>query len=254
MDSFIPWVGGKKLLRKRIIDFFPQEPPSRYIEVFGGAGWVLFGSDKHADLEVFNDIDGHLVNLYRCIKYHREELQKELLGTDLDWLPNSRELFLDYRQQIEQQGLTDIQRAARYFLIIRLSYGADRRSFGCSKKALLNAIGKFEDVQNRLRDVVIENRDFERLIKTYDRPNALFYLDPPYYSAERFYDGFTKEDHQRLRSVLERLKGKFILSYNNDVYIKDLYEGFNIHEVERANNLLREANQDNYKELIITNY
>jgi len=254
MDSFIPWVGGKKLLRKRIIDFFPQEPPSRYIEVFGGAGWVLFGSDKHADLEVFNDIDGHLVNLYRCIKYHREELQKELLGTDLDWLPNSRELFLDYRQQIEQQGLTDIQRAARYFLIIRLSYGADRRSFGCSKKALLNAIGKFEDVQNRLRDVVIENRDFERLIKTYDRPNALFYLDPPYYSAERFYDGFTKEDHQRLRSVLERLKGKFILSYNNDVYIKDLYEGFNIHEVERANNLLREANQGNYKELIITNY
>jgi len=254
MDSFIPWVGGKKLLRKRIIDFFPQEPPSRYIEVFGGAGWVLFGSDKHADLEVFNDIDGHLVNLYRCIKYHREELQKELLGTDLDWLPNSRELFLDYRQQIEQQGLTDIQRAARYFLIIRLSYGADRRSFGCSKKALLNAIGKFEDVQNRLRDVVIENRDFERLIKTYDRPNALFYLDPPYYSAERFYDGFTKEDHQRLWLVLERLKGKFILSYNNDVYIKDLYEGFNIHEVERANNLLREANQGNYKELIITNY
>jgi len=254
MDSFIPWVGGKKLLRKRIIDFFPQEPPSRYIEVFGGAGWVLFGSDKHADLEVFNDIDGHLVNLYRCIKYHREELQKELLGTDLDWLPNSRELFLDYRQQIEQQGLTDIQRAARYFLIIRLSYGADRRSFSCNKKVLFNAIGKFENVQNRLRDVVIENRDFERLIKTYDRPNALFYLDPPYYTAERHYEGFTKEDHERLRSVLERLKGRFILSYNNDVYIKDLYEGFNIHEVERANNLLREANQGNYKELIITNY
>ena len=67
MNSFICWVGGKKLLRKSIIDNFP-EGTDRYIEVFGGAGWVLFGKEPHK-LEVFNDIDGELINLYRCVKY-----------------------------------------------------------------------------------------------------------------------------------------------------------------------------------------
>ena len=76
MNSFICWIGGKKLLRKDIINNFPSDA-ERYIEVFGGAGWVLFGKEPHK-LVVFNDIDGELINLYRCIKYHPEALQKNL--------------------------------------------------------------------------------------------------------------------------------------------------------------------------------
>ena len=45
MNSFISWIGGKKLLRKHILELFPEEY-SRYIEVFGGAGWVLFGDER----------------------------------------------------------------------------------------------------------------------------------------------------------------------------------------------------------------
>jgi DNA adenine methylase len=82
MNSFINSIGGKKLLRKQILEQFPdQASDGRYIEVFGGAGWVLFSRDKHAPLEIFN-----LINLYRVVKYHPEPLQKEM-----EWLLMSRE-------------------------------------------------------------------------------------------------------------------------------------------------------------------
>lgn len=87
MNSFISWIGGKKLLRKKIMEQFPEDF-DRYIEVFGGAGWVLFGKEKHADMEVYNDLNGDLVNLFRCVKYHPDALQKEL-----DWILVSREQF-----------------------------------------------------------------------------------------------------------------------------------------------------------------
>ena len=75
MKSFIPWIGGKSLLAKKIIAQFPDSF-GRYIEVFGGGGSVLFSSDKHAPTEVYNDANGQLVNLFRCIKYHSGELQQ----------------------------------------------------------------------------------------------------------------------------------------------------------------------------------
>ena len=63
MNSCIGWIGGKRALRKQIIELFPEDI-GRYIEVFGGAGWVLFGKErKEKQLEVFNDMDGNLINL-----------------------------------------------------------------------------------------------------------------------------------------------------------------------------------------------
>ena len=66
MNSFIAWIGGKKLLRKEIVKRFPEEGFTRYVEVFGGAGWVLFEKEQGKELEVFNDRDSNLINLYRC--------------------------------------------------------------------------------------------------------------------------------------------------------------------------------------------
>lgn len=77
MDSFITWIGGKRLLRKAILNEFPQDGYDRYIEVFGGAGWILFAKNSHAPMEVFNDVNSNLINLYRCVKYHPEALQKK---------------------------------------------------------------------------------------------------------------------------------------------------------------------------------
>lgn len=243
MKSFIPWIGGKTLLAKRIVSMFPERP-DRYIEVFGGGASVLFYKDKHASLEVYNDANSQLVNLFRCIKYHRGELQKEISG-----YLNSREMFEDFRERLDIRGFTDIQRAAMFYMQIKISYGADGRTYGCNKKNI-NA-DYLEQIEKRLKHVVIEHKNFDNLIQVYDRPGALFYCDPPYHKTEKYYDAeFSNSDHERLNACLKAVKGRFILSYNDDEYIRELYKDFDIIPVERQNNL----SKGSYKELIIKNY
>jgi DNA adenine methylase len=251
MNSFISWIGGKKLLKKEIINRFPEKF-NRYIEVFGGAGWVLFGKDKIANMEVYNDYNSDLVNLFRCVKFHCGELQREL-----SFMLNSRELFYDFANQYNTRGMTDIQRAARFFMLIKTSYGSDQRSYGCVKKNINVMIQYLTDIQERLSNVVIENKDFENLIKVYDKSDSLIYLDPPYFGTERYYQvEFSEEDHIRLYNCVKKIRGKFILSYNDCEFIKNLYKDFNIDQVERNNNLIGRYNdkKHTYNELIIRNY
>lgn len=233
MDSFISWVGGKKLLRNKILSLFPgKQEFNRYVEVFGGAGWVLFSSDRHAETEVYNDMDGRLVNLFRCVKYHPDALQKEL-----EFTFNSREQFFDAREQTEIRGMTDIQRAARFYILIKESFGIDLRSFGMRAKNMGRAVNYLEKVSERLRSVVIEHQDFEKIIKNHDRETTLFYLDPPYYGTEKYYtEKFSQEDHARLKNLLDYIKGKFILSYSDCGYVRELYKDYDITEADRMHN------------------
>jgi DNA adenine methylase len=249
MNSFISWIGGKKLLRKAILEQFPETGTfDRYIEVFGGAAWLLFSRDSHAKMEVYNDINGELVNLFRVVKYHPDSLQKEL-----DWTLMSREMFFDAIQPA--RGLTDIQRAARFWIAIKESFVTDCHSFGVHGRDMIKALELLQEASVRLNRVVIEHLDFEHLLKTYDRTMALFYLDPPYYDAEKYYpDRFQPEDHTRLKAALDNIKGRFILSYNDCPEIRTLYEGYSIVEAERLDNLTVKSQSRRYKELIIKNY
>jgi DNA adenine methylase len=251
MDSFIGWIGGKKLLRNEIVKRFPEKI-DRYIEVCGGAAWVLFHKDKHANIEIYNDVNGNLVNLYKCIKYHCPELQREL-----SFVLNSREMFEDFKAQYNIRGMTEIQKAARFFMLLKISYGSNGRSYGCVKKDIKALTEYLTQIEKRLSSVIIENKDFEDLLKVYDKPNALSYLDPPYYGTERYYDvKFTLEDHIRLNRVLKSLKGKFLLSYNDCEPIREMYKDFTIEEISRSHNLVSRYSDigHNYKELLIRNY
>lgn len=252
LNSPIGRIGGKRALRKEIISRFPQDGVGRYIEVFFGAGWVFFGREKKSgQLEVINDKDGNIVNLFRCIKYHREALQDEL-----GWLVTARETFFDAIAQLEAGGLTDIQRAARFYYRIRCSFGSDQKTFATASKTAAN-IAFLAAVQQRLKGVIIENRDFEPILKTYDRPDALFYLDPPYLGAEQYYDGgFSWEDHLRLAACLRRLKGRFVLSYNDDERIRALYGDWcTVEPLQRRDTLPGNTNNRRlYNEVIIKNY
>ncbi|MDE6666627.1 MAG: DNA adenine methylase [Ruminococcus sp.] len=242
MKSFIAWMGGKRLLANQIIERFPNDI-DRYIEVFGGGGSVLFRKNK-LELEVYNDLNSDLVNLFRCAKYHSGELQREISG-----YLNSREIFDEIKAKMNVSGFTDIQRAGMFYILNKISYGSNMRTFGGRKR---NLSGEYlSEISERLKDVVIENLDFERLIKKYDHPKALFYCDPPYSSTERYYESvFKHDDHERLRTVLGEIQGKFILSYNDSQYIRELYKDFEIATTERQNNLSKGL----YKELIIKNF
>lgn len=251
MDSFIAWVGGKKLLRKAICDQFPDKF-GKYIEVFGGAGWVLFHKDKHAAFEVYNDINGELVNLFRCVKHH-----PTAVAENLQYQLNSREIFGWLKSQ-PLSHLTDIQRASRFLYLIRTSYGAKTTTYGAKPRGFCT-LDELAKVAERLSRVVIEHMSFDSLIPRYDSSDTLFYCDPPYVSTERYYDTgdyvFGKEQHLQLFELLCSIKGKFVLSYNDCEFVRGLYRGLNIVEVERQNNLAGRYGVDRrYRELIIKNF
>ena len=108
----------------------------------------------------------------------------------------------------------------------------------------------------RLADTVIENKDFEALIRQYDRESAFFYCDPPYYETEGHYEVvFRKEDHKRLRDTLSGCRGKWMVSYNDCAFIRELYEGYHITAVTRINNLAQRYDGGcEFLEVLITNY
>ena len=248
------WIGGKKALRDEIISRFPTDY-KRYIEVFGGGGWVLFHKNPGSDFEVYNDRNPNLVNLYRCVRDHPDELIAELT-----YVLNSRTDF-DYIRKVMNTPteIPDVKRAAYFYQLIRYSYASGLDSYASQPHSMWNNFPLIINACARLQKVVIENKDFEKLIDQYDRPESLFYCDPPYFETEDYYEdvGFTKADHIRLADRLSSIDGKYLLSYNDCPEIRELYEsrGARIESISRLSNIAQryEAGKQ-YDELIISNY
>ena len=215
MNSFMSWIGGKKSLRELIVSLFPLYY-ERYIEVFGGGGWVLFHKNPGNDFEVYNDFNGLLVNLYRCVRDKPAELMDAL-----KYCLCSRADFDHVKVCLAKDSTaSDVQKAAWFYQLIRYSYAAGLTSFGSQPHDIRSNFALIEQAHRRLAKVVIENKDFEKLIGQYDRPVSFFYLDPPYFETESYYqnigeDGLTEKDHIRLRDALMRSQGKVLLSYND---------------------------------------
>lgn len=285
LNSIISWVGGKKALRDLIYTRFPENY-DRYIEVFGGGGWVLFGKPPDK-FEVYNDFNHNLTNMFAVIRD-----QPLAFIEELGYLPeNGRYIFNLYKDIISKQRIEDkylqdeikrvhvyftelqaneiveimrkeriekqdVKLAVAFFKLIRYSYGSGCKTFGCRPYDVRNAFHMVWDVSDRLVNTIIENKDFEALICQYDRPNAFFYCDPPYYETEGMYEVlFTKEDHTRLRDALANIQGKFLLSYNDCDFIRELYKDYYIESCTRVNNMaLRYDNEAEFPEVLISNY
>ena len=254
INSFMAWVGGKKALRDEILARFPRNY-KRYIEVFGGAGWVLFHKPPGNDFEVFNDFNGNLVNLYRCVRE-----QPEALRNELRYMLNSRLDFEYMKGMLHSRAvLRDVRRAAYYYALIRYSYAAGTSTFGSQPHAMWNNFPLIESAAGRLQKVVIENKDCVKLIRQYDRPESFFYCDPPYYNADQYYEAVSSDgfDHAGLADALLGIKGKFLLSYNDCPEIRALYDrpGIVVEGISRLSNIAqRYENGKQYPELLISNY
>ena len=205
---------------------FPREF-GRYIEIFGGSGAVLLGKEP-GKFEVYNDIEGELVNFFRVVKNRPAELLLEL-----DLLPlNSREEFaswlhfhdggnepnihlpdqLEIIDRTTPSSLTeeaeklktslrkrsdyrDVRQAAAYLMRVRNSYSSSGRSFACQPFSVRTLFTQIWEMSRRLENVIIEQQSFEVLIPHYDRDDSFFYGDPPYYDSEYVYDAEFGWDH-----------------------------------------------------------
>jgi DNA adenine methylase len=251
--SPLAWLGGKSKLADRIIDRFPDH--DCYCEVFAGAAWVLFKKPE-SKVEIINDINSELVNLYRCVKHHLAELCAQFR-----WMLVARDEF-DRFLQTPADTLTDIQRAARFYYLAKTSFGAKVRSpsFGiaASGPSRLNLLRVEEDLSEahlRLSRVFIENKPYSQVIDRYDRPGTLFYVDPPYWGCESDYGVgiFSRDDFQRLAGQLDGIKGKFVLSLNDRPEVREVFANFNIEAIKTRYSINATKGQQ-VGEVLITNF
>jgi DNA adenine methylase len=247
-----PYVGGKRQLAPRLVRIFEQIPHKMYVEVFLGMGGPFFKRSLRPKKEVINDVSHEVTNLYRMVKCHLSGLIEEL-----NWQLASRADF-DHLKDINPSHLTEIQRAARFFYLQRLGFGGIGTHFGVNQDRASqynrdNFIPIMENVRDRLSSVTIECLQFADCINRYDRPETLFYCDPPYWGHEDQYgkDIFCREDFQRLMDQLSNIQGRFVLSINDKPEIREIFKGFKIEEVKLHYHVGGQAMPA--KELVISN-
>ena len=222
----IPWIGGKRRLARHILPLFPAH--TCYVEPFCGAA-ALYFMKAPTEVEVLNDINGELVNLYRVVQHHLEEFVRQF-----KWALTSRQVF-KWLQAQPPESLTDIQRAARFFYLQKNAFGGkvEGQTFGIAATAppRLNLLRIEEDLSAahlRLARTYVEHLDWAACIARYDRPATLFYCDPPYWETEGYGVPFEFEQYLEMARMLKVIKGKAIISLNDHPAIRECFADFHI--------------------------
>lgn len=254
MKSPLCWIGGKSLLAEEICARIPAH--KHYVETFTGAGWVFFRKPP-SKFETLNDINGDLIAFYRVLQHHLEEFCRQF-----KWLLASRELFTDFKAQAGAGGLTDIQRAARFYYLQRQAFGGKvtGRTFGggamqAPRVNLLRIEEELSAAHLRLAGTVVEHLDWRDCLRRYDTPETFFYLDPPYWGTEDFYgkDLFSRDDYAEMAEILDGLQGRFLLSLNDVPGVRDVFGRFRIDGTSTRYSCGREEVKQ-VREVFISNY
>ncbi|MEQ8667582.1 MAG: DNA adenine methylase [Pirellulales bacterium] len=246
----LAWHGGKKLQAPWIIEQMPDHRV--YVEPYGGMANVLL-KKQPSEVEIYNDLDGRIVNLFQVIR-DRDSLAKLQLKCELT--PYSRRQFTDFCSQPEP---TDPIERAHWFLVrgrqARGGLGSSkltpsawatstrsRRKMPEPVSKYLSAIDGLEPLAARFREVLIEEMPAIDLIKKYDKPDVLFYCDPPYPAATRsggrtqaYAHELTDEDHRQLLAILRACQGKVMISsYPSEIYEQELHDWRRVEKPAKA--------------------
>ncbi|WP_372006890.1 DNA adenine methylase [Tistrella mobilis] len=239
-----PYIGGKSRLAPLIIDRISGVPHRLYVEPFVGLGGVFLRRRRTVQKEVINDLNRDIATLFRVLRHHYRAFMDECR-----YQLTSRAEFVRLRRS-DPETLTDIQRAVRFLYLQRLAFGGrpTRPVFGVSPEAPKLFDGgdleaALDAVHRRLSGVVIECLPWSDCLERYDNPDALFYLDPPYWGTERDYGAaFDRMEFGRMAEKLAALRGSFILSLNDRPEVRSTFGHFRIEQVRTTYSIGRDAN------------
>jgi len=227
----VPWIGGKRRLADRLLPYFP--PHSCYVEPFAGGAAMFFMRPRPAEVEVLNDVNGDLVNLYRVVKNHLEEFVRQF-----KWMLSSRQIF-KWLQDTPGETMTDIQRAAKFYYLQHSAFGGrvDGQSYGTATTTppglnLLRIEENLSAAHLRLASAYIENLPWQECIRRYDRGHSFFFMDPPYWQTEGYGVDFPFNEYEQMAHALKSLKGKAIVTLNDHPDIRRVFSDFEIESTD----------------------
>jgi DNA adenine methylase len=232
MRSFYGRQGGKSKSAELLISLFPPKYDT-YVEPFFGAGSVFFRKPYVDKLEVINDLDE---DVYKVLKLVQTRNIDNLINRDI-----TKEYFNSIKNSNKPIHLLEK---------IKSSFRAFGNYYAFPKRHIATDYSIYKD---RLKNVIILNDDFCDVIKHFDNKNTFFFLDPPYENDKQsdYKDYVTPEE---VYNCIKKIKGKFLLTYNDSPKIRSIFRNYNI----KINKVIYENTPYIPKrvvnELIITNY
>lgn len=245
--TFFARLGGKTRLAKEIVSRFPKDTIDTYVEPFIGAGAVFLEHSLPVSKEVINDLDKDIYDIWNDLKViHIDSLEESLITKDM------------FYEALQNNPTEPSLRFHRNLIVSKLSYRSNRKNFSNSDRNKLYKSGikkSLRAAQSRMKDTIIHNKDYKEIIKEYDSPSTLFYLDPPYSNAIKNKDYNHSIDIKELIDILKSMKGKFLLSYDYSEANLELFKDFKV-DIVKTIYISRKTRSAclNSKELIIVNY
>jgi DNA adenine methylase len=255
LSPVAPYLGGKRNLAKRLVERIEAVPHRCYAEAFVGMGGVFLRRRRAPQAEVINDLNRDVSTLFRVLQRHYQALMDMMR-----WQLTGRAEF-ERLAGTDPATLTDLERAARFLYLQRTAFGGKvaGRNFGVvtdrpARFDIARLAPLLEEVHQRLSGVVVECLPYGAFLERYDRPETLFYLDPPYWGSEGDYgrDLFGREDFERLAEQLRGLRGRFILSINDVPEIHALFAWAAIESVETTYTVAGGTGAQRAAELIVS--
>lgn len=269
VKSLLRYPGGKQKLSRIIVKDFCNFKEYREPFVGGGSVFLLvrqmfFGTNNNKKYWI-NDYYSLLYKFWKVLQ--DEESCFRLVNKIIEWKKNfegnGKKLYNFLKNKMEEFSIfyvNDIESSAALYILNRITYGGliekGRYSESAFRDRFNVKLEKFLNVSALLKDVEITKYDFEEVIRR-EGEEVLIYLDPPYCSIGNLY-GDKKEkffDHERLAKSLKDTKHKWLLSYNNNDYIRSLYSFAYIKEINVTYSMTRKNGKNKKEtELLITNY
>jgi DNA adenine methylase len=219
--------GGKKQKAKSIIDYtFPEH--TTYVEPFLGSGAIFLVKNK-SQVNVLNDLDPLVFNVFKNLM----EVSDEFDSTTYDWTPD-KERWITYKETLSNKTLSPCERVFRSLYTIHHSWSGIGISYTSNRfKDGWTYTKKLSDYKEKMEDVIVRQQDYTEIIKEFDGPHTLFYLDPPYEIALK--KSYYKYDNSMtlvcLRDILRKVQGKFVLSLDITEQTTELFKDFHVLEV-----------------------
>jgi len=253
LKPFFGRVGSKMPIRQQVLDAIPSH--KTYVEPFVGGGAIFWGKPP-SEKDVINDLDSFLIEGYRLLKktspnpddYPFPKTQAE--GATFDEAIQNIQRFVNTpHKTIEGKLLAILYQLSNTFG----SKGIGKIYKEYSHRTKINKVASFI---SRIKNTVIMEADYIKVIKKYDSPTTFFFLDPPYEESKGLYKDAII-DYDEMNELLKKIKGKFLLTINDSPTVKKVFSNFKITPIivkGGAHNSSSHIGAGSRKELFITNY
>lgn len=265
LKSPLRYPGGKSRAIKILMPFFPQDFDELAEPFFGGGSVGLYLAQNLGLKQIFaNDLNTDLYCFWQTLKTQNKALIDEIERTRQTHT-NGREL---YEKLLARRGenLSDFQRAVDFFVLNRITFSGVVDCGGYSQKAYESrftpsSIERLKNMDSILRNFTFSNQSYENLLQNNGK-RVFIFLDPPYFSASKskLYgkkgDLHANFNHERLCEHLKNTKHRFLLTYDDSEFIRELYKDFYKlkYTLQYGMNNFKQTKANKGQELLISNY